>query len=151
MSETFFDSRTPRFSLPLLFAGQTQKEGFVNEIAARLDALVHLVVEGAAATPPADPADGQNWLVSDDSGGAWSGRSGEIAARQSGNWLFIEPRTGMKLFNKAAGQEMYFHGTWKAADRPSSPQGGTIVDSESRTAIAAIIAALTTAGIVARA
>lgn len=58
------------------------------------------------------------------------------------------PRDGLKLLNRTTGQELRYAGTWRAATKPTALSGGTVVDSEARTAIAAIIAALTTAGIV---
>lgn len=148
MSDPLYDSRTARFDLPLLFAGQAQKEGTVNEVAARIDALLHGAIEGELATPPASPSDGQAWLVSATPSGAWLGQAGKIAARQSGNWLFASPRDGMKLLNRATGQELRYHGGWKMAARPASPSGGAIIDAEARSAIAAIMTALTIAGIV---
>lgn len=148
MSDALFDSTTARFSLPLLFAGQAQKEMFVNEMAARLDALLFLAVEAEAAIPPPEPQDGQSWLVGENPAGQWSGQAGRIASRQAGNWLFTKPVPGMTLFNRATGQEMYFRGTWLAAAKPELPTGGATIDQEARTAIGAIIAALTTAGII---
>ena len=148
MSDPLFDSRTARFDFPLLFAGQSQKEGFVNEAVARIDALLHLAIESEQAAPPATPADGQAWLVASGATGAWSGQSGKIAARQAGNWLFAAPRDGMKLLNRASGQEMRFAGTWRVPTRPATPSGGSTVDTEARAAIAALLTALTSAGIV---
>lgn len=148
MPDVLFDSSTPRYSLPLLFAGQTQKEGFVNEITARLDALLFPVIEGQAAAPPTGAQDGQSWLVSNSPADEWFGHAGRIASRQSGNWLFTEPVYGMRLFNKSVGQDMYFRDTWITAQKPATPQGGTTIDSESRAAISTIIAALISAGIV---
>ncbi len=148
MPDPLFDSRTARLDLPLLFAGQAQKEGFVNEITARIDALLHGAIEAELAVPPAAPADGQMWLVAAGASGAWLGQSGKLAARQSGNWLFVTPRDGIKLLNRASGQEIRYSVSWKAALRPGLPNGGAVVDAEARTALAAILTALTTAGIV---
>ncbi|MCC6926107.1 DUF2793 domain-containing protein [Novosphingobium sp.] len=149
MTDPLFDSRTPRFDLPLLFAGQAQKEGYVNEVSARIDAILHGAIEDELTSPPATPGDGQCWLVGASASGEWSGKSGQIAARQAGNWLFITPCDGMRLLNRATGQEIRFNGSWLAAPRPSEPSGGSTVDAEARAAINAVIASLTTAGILA--
>lgn len=148
MPDPLFDSRTARFALPLLFAGQAQKEGYVNEIAARIDALLHGAIEAEQSTPPVNPIDGQCWLVAAGASGDWLGQSGRIAARQAGNWLFFDPRDGMKVLNRATGQEFRFSSGWKAATRPAAPSGGTTVDAEARAAITALLASLTTAGII---
>lgn len=148
MPDPLFDSRTARFDLPLLFAGQAQKENFVNEMAARVDSLLHLAIEGEQAASPASPVDGQAWLVASGATGDWTGQTGKIAARQAGNWLYAAPRDGMKLLNRATGQEIRFSGGWKVAMRPSVPSTGAVIDSEARSAISAILTALTTAGIV---
>lgn len=148
MSDPAFDSRTIRLELPLLFAGQAQKESYVNEAWVRIDALLHGAIEGEAATPPATPLDGQCWLIGSSPSGDWTGKSGKIAARQSGNWIYFTPADGMKLLNRSNGQEMRFSAGWKTASRPAAPSGGTTVDSEARGAISALLAALTTAGII---
>lgn len=68
--------------------------------------------------------------------------------RQSGNWLFALPHDGMRVFNRTTDQEVLFNAGWQAASRPVSPSGGTTIDAEARSAIAAIISSLTTAGII---
>lgn len=129
-------------------AGESQKEGYVNEITARLDALLHCAVEVEQAAPPATPSDGQCWLITAGASGEWSGKAGQIAMRQAGNGLYAQPRDGMRLFNRATDQEVLFNTGWQAASRPAAPSGGTTVDTEARTAIAAILTSLTTAGII---
>ena len=120
----------------------------MNEITARLDALLFLAVEGESNTPPASPADGQSWLIGNAPGDAWAGHANEIASFQSGNWIFTAPILGMKIYSKENGQEILFHNGWNAAAKPTIPTGGTTIDSESRAAIGAIISALAAAGIV---
>lgn len=147
MPDPLFDVRTPRLDLPLLFAAQAQKESYVNEIAARIDALMHGAVEAELASPPASPADGQCWLVASGATDEWSGQAGRIAARQSGNWLFFVPRDGMRLLNRATGQEIRYLAGWKAPLRPATPSGGSVIDNELRSAFGALCMALVDAGI----
>lgn len=147
MPDPIFESRTARFDLPLLFAGQAQKEGFVNEMAARIDAMLHTAIEAEQAAPPTSPLDGQAWLIAATPSGVWTGKAGQIAARQAGNWLYFVPRHGLRLFNRATGQFIQYTGAWAAPSRPPAPSGGTVIDAEARAAIAALIAGLTTAGI----
>ena len=148
MPYPLYDLRTARHDLPLLFAGQSQKESYVNELAARIDALLHLAIESEAATPPAAAADGQSWLVGAGPTGDWAGQGGKIAARAAGNWLFLQPTAGMILLNKATGQQVRYLNSWQAPGKPAPPTGGTNIDTEARAAIAAVVAALVTAGIV---
>mgnify|MGYP001045982694 CR=1 FL=1 len=148
MSDPFiFQSTSPRFGLPLLFAGQAQKEFFVNEAHALADALMHCAVEGELSVPPASPADGQAWLIGPAPTGEWSGHEGAIACRQAGNWLFVPPRDGMRLLDRATGQERRYLGEWKFPSVPLEPYGGSVIDAEARAAISDIIGALRTAGI----
>jgi Protein of unknown function (DUF2793) len=142
-----FESQTPRFGLPLLFAGQAQKEAFVNEALSRADALVHCAVDGEAATPPASPAEGDCWLVAPSPTGAWLGQAGRIACRQAGQWLFQSPRDGMRLLDRSTGQERRFVAGWKVPVAPAEPSGGSTVDAQARAVIHDIVVALRTAGI----
>ncbi len=123
----------------------------VNEAHALTDALLHLTVEGTAASPPAAPAapaEGDCWLVAGSASGDWTGYDGQIACRQSGTWLFVQPRPGMRAYNRAQGRDWrYTASGWQKADPIALPTGGATVDSQARTAIAALLQALTAAGI----
>jgi hypothetical protein len=142
-----FDDVSPRFALPFLFMGQAQKELSVNQAHALIDALLHAAVEDIAASIPASPADGQSWLIASSAPAGWEGREGFLACRQGGNWLFIAPRDGMSVFNRATGQTIHYDGSWRIASAPPEPTGGTTVDSEARAALLALVGALRTAGV----
>ena len=148
MSDPFlFDTASPRFGLPLLHAGQSQKEAFVNEAHALADALLHCAIEGESAAPPATPVEGENWLVAAAATGDWASRDGNIACRQGGNWLFLSPRDGLRVLDRSTGQELRFFASWQIPAIPLEPTGGSIVDSEARTALSALLGALRTAGV----
>lgn len=148
MPDPIFDSRTARHELPMLFAGQAQKEGYVNEALVRIDALLHGAIEARSSVPPASPTDGQCWLVDAGASGEWAGQDGQIAAYAGANWLFFSPRDGFRLLNRASGQELRFCGTWRQPGRPATPSGGTTIDAEAREAIAALLQCLTDAGVI---
>lgn len=142
-----FTSASPRFSLPMLFPGQAQKEFFVNEANARIDALLHPVIEGEAANPPAIPAEGKCWLVGGSPTGDWTGHGGDFACYTAGTWLFTEVREGLRVLDRSAGQFRLFRaGGWTMAETPTLPDGGEIVDVQARAAIAQLIEALAAAG-----
>jgi hypothetical protein len=142
-----FASATPRLALPLLFAGQSQKEVFVNEAHALVDALLHAAVEGEADDPPASPAEGESWLVGATPSGAWADRAGRLASFQTGAWLFVEPREGMRVHDLSTGQSLLFRGGWQRPATPSAPAGGSTVDNEARAAIAELVDILVASGI----
>jgi hypothetical protein len=146
-----FDSTTARLSLPLLYSGQAQKEVFVNEALGRVDALMHCIIEAAASTPPATPADGLAWLVGASATGEWQGHDGSIAVRQAGQWLFIAPFDGLRISNRLTGQDSrWISGAWKAPATPALPSGGTVIDVEARQALQALVTKLREAGIFAQ-
>ncbi len=142
-----FDPATPRYGLPNLYTGQAQKEFFVNEAHALTDALLHCTIEGQASTPPVQPADGENWLVDSAPQQDWLGQAGKLACRQSGQWLFVVPHAGLRVFNRATGQDWRFDDTWHVPATPALPVGGSVIDAEVRETLASLIAALRVAGI----
>lgn len=142
-----FDSATPRYALPLLFSGQSQKEFFVNEAHALTDALLHCAVEGVSDVPPEAAADGTAWLVGPSPTGVWASQGGKLACRQLGNWLFVTPRDGLSVLDRGNGQIRRYLGGWIEPVAPGAPSGGTTVDAELRAAFAALLEALTEAGI----
>lgn len=120
---------------------------YLNESLARIDALLHGAVEAQTATPPATPLEGQCWLVASGATGVWSGHADKLASFQQGQWLFQAPRDGLRLFNRATGQEVLYFGSWKTPAKPAVPSGGTVIDTQARTAIAALIDSLVAAGV----
>ncbi len=143
-----FAPTTPRFALPLLYAGQAQKEIFVNESLSIADALLHCAVESETPTPPAAPGDGQAWLVATGATGIWTGKGGMLACRQGGQWIYFVPQEGMRVVNKTSAQDMRrIGGAWRAPAAQAIPTGGGTIDAEARSAITGLIQKLRDAGI----
>lgn len=164
------DEATARFALPLLAAGQAQKEVTHNEALARVDLALHAAVEAIGTnTPPAAPGEGTSWIVGVAPTGAWSGQAGAIAGWTAGGWRFIAPRTGTAVWSKAGGVPARFvDGTWRegvvaatrvevggvavvGAQQPAvaAPTGGSVVDAEARSALGSVLAALRAHGLIA--
>lgn len=138
------EGQSPRLALPLLAAGQAQKEITHNEALTLLDLLTHPVIESAELTaPPADPVAGQMWRVGPAPTGIWSGQAGRIAALTEGGWRYINVFEGLILWDKSRAKQIRFHqGAWIEPNNIPEPTGGTVIDVEARATIANIAALL---------
>ncbi|WP_337848142.1 DUF2793 domain-containing protein [Sphingomonas sp.] len=163
-------TETARFALPLLHAGQSQKEMFHNEALTQIDSLLHpAVVAIGIETPPADPVPGAAWVVGPAPSGAWADHPGAVATWTDGGWRFAVPRPGLCVWVESLGVTARYHaGAWQTGviaaaridiggvqvlgDRGAAipaPTGGTVTDSEARSAIVAILDAMRAHGLIA--
>ena len=142
-----FPSATPRHDLPFLYVGQSQKEATVNAAHALLDMLLHPAIEGEVDVPPGDPTEGQCWLVGGEPGGIFVGHPGYLAGFLGGAWIFAAPVEGMRLYDRAARQLLFYSNGWGRVTAPDLPSGGATVDQEARGTIATLIQAFREAGI----
>lgn len=142
-----FPSQTANFELPLLFSGQVQKEFFLNQALATLDALLAGSIEETRAAPPTPAQEGLCFLVSPNADGDWLDHDDEIAVRVGDAWHFITPSEGMEVYDRTLGQKRVFKTQWELTSSPTPPQGGTVVDAEARAAISEILNSLRTLGI----
>ena len=141
-------SRTARFDLPYLFAGQAQREAFVNEALARIDAAMHPAIAASLAEPPVDPHEGDCYLIAAPAGGVWAGNEGALASFAAGAWQLQRPLAGMRIWDRPRGAWVHFDGSaWKRVDTPSAPDGGVTIDVEARAAITHMLDRLREAGI----
>lgn len=142
-----FETATARFQLPLLFAGQAQKEFYVNEALSRADLLLHCTIQGETAAPPPSPQAGHIWLVASSPTGNFAGHAGSLAGWTGDGWLFFLPRDGLRVFDLSKAAFQLFRGGWHRQIVPDAPNGGAVVDSEARNAIALVLERLVNAGI----
>lgn len=163
-------TETARFALPLLHAGQSQKEMFHNEAITRIDSLLHPAVVAIGVTvPPVDPAPGAAWIVGPAASGAWADHPDAVATWTDGGWRFATPRPGLSVWVESLGMTARYHaGAWEAGvigaarieiggvqilgaqgAAIAAPTGGAVTDSEARTAIAAILDAMRAHGLIA--
>ncbi len=149
---------TVRFGMPMLVSGQGQKEITHNEALVLLDAILSCIVERRDLTePPIGALDGQCWLVPEGATGDWSGRAGEVAISTAGGWRYLAPPDGATVFDRQGSEQLRrLGGSWcviapvgaPAAPIPL-PAGGTVVDSEARAAIGAIVQRMMAMGLIA--
>ena len=162
--------QTPRFALPLLQAGQAQKELDHNEALALVDAALHPLAQTVGDNaPPIGPTPGQSWVVGTAPTDAWAGRADALALWTGGGWRFLAPVVGMTIWCGATGRPARWDGSgWRDGDVVAAriviagtqvvgarraaiadPAGGGAVDLEARAAITAILAALRGHGLIA--
>lgn len=141
---------TPRLGLPLLAAAQAQKEMTHNEALVLADMAMQAVVESIGLTaPPATPALGRCWVVGTAPTGAWSGHAGAIAGWTAGGWRFVAPFEGLAVWS--IGDRRIARRTttaWVTGSSVVAPTGGSVIDTESRVAITAVLSVLRLHGLI---
>lgn len=163
-------TETARLSLPLLDAGQAQKEITVNEALQRLDLLAQArVVAVGLNTPPTAPQEGEAWIVGTAPTGDWAGQAGALAGWTGGGWRFVAPSDGMTVWTAAdaccatwtsgawrlgviAGRRVEVGGVQVVGARAAAialPSGGGVMDVEARGALSEVLAVLRGHGLIA--
>ncbi|MBL0372443.1 DUF2793 domain-containing protein [Rhizobium sp. KVB221] len=111
---------TTNLVLPYIMPSQAQKHITHNEALKRLDALVQLVIQSAATSPPVSPAEGQCHAVLASPTGAWTGKAGRIAFFADGAWVFVVPRQGWTAWFADSGHQKVWDGTaWQDLPAPA--------------------------------
>lgn len=158
--------QSPRLSLPLIAAGQSQKDVTHNEALLALDRMVALaVVSRSQVSPPPNPALGEIHIVPVAGAAAWGHPAGHIVQWQGSGWLAETVRDGQLALVTDEAQMLVFRSGWQAlwpvaglaiggrevlAATPvsvSAPTGGTTIDAQVRATVAALISALQQQGI----
>jgi hypothetical protein len=163
------DDTSARLALDYIAPGQAQKELSHNEALARLDFLVQPAVLAVGIDTPVDaPEPGQCWIVGAAPTAAWAAWPGALACWTSGGWRFAAPFEGMAVWSIADRQIVRYSGSaWTAGllcgqaliidgqtvvrsqqAAIADPAGGTTIDTEARSAVAAILVALRGHGLV---
>ncbi|MCU0890412.1 MAG: DUF2793 domain-containing protein [Sandarakinorhabdus sp.] len=159
---------TPRLGLPLIAAGQSQKDVTHNEAVLALDSMVALAVASRSQiVPPTQPESGETHIVPQGGAAAWSHPAGTLVQWQNPGWLPQTPRDGLSALVLDEGIMLIHRGDWQSAWPVAGleiggrsllaappvtiapPMGGATVDAEARSALTALLAALASQGILA--
>lgn len=159
-----------RFNLPFLAPGQAQKELYHNEALQLLDIIVGACVEEPPrSSPPSTPQPGASYLVASGASGLWAGFDDHIAAFTDVGWRFVAPQEGLQAVVRSSGSlAQYRDGTWEIGTllgtklvldgqqvvsvrgaAIAGPAGGSVIDTEARSAIHTILDRLQQHGLIA--
>ena len=141
---------TPRLALPRLAAGQMQKEVTHNEALSLLDAVVAPVVDAVGQNaPPSTAVPGQAWVTGSAPTGAWTGEADRLAVMTEGGWRFAGIPARFEVVVAGDGSRWRRGDSgWIAPATIPDPTGGSVIDSECRAAVAAVVAVLRAQGFV---
>jgi hypothetical protein len=114
-------NETLRWALPLLAAGQAQKEVTHNESILAIDRLLHLaVVSRSEAEPPIGPRLGDTYIIGPAALGLWSGLAGQLAMWDGVGWTITPLRQGcLAWVEDEQAFAVLMAGGWAAAGWPA--------------------------------
>lgn len=163
-------AQTPRMAIRYIEPGQVSKEVTHNQGLERIDMAIQPVVSGLpSATPPGSASPGDCFLVGVGATGSWAGHDDAIAMMGDGGWVFLEAFEGLAVYDANSGFTRRYVGSGWQADALvgnlidlngdqvvgtrqgaiASPSGGSTKDTQARTAIDSLIAALAAHGLIA--
>lgn len=118
------DLETNHLKLPYLAAAQAQKHVTHNEALRLLDTVVQLaVLDATLAVAPADPEEGDRYIVAASPTGVWEGEAGNVATFVDGAWAFAVPAEGWLAFDIATETILVrLGGVWTAAAAGGTPE-----------------------------
>ncbi|QMW23395.1 DUF2793 domain-containing protein [Sandaracinobacteroides saxicola] len=151
------EAMTALLGLPLLVAGQGQKDVTHNEALLLLEAVVAGQVESEdLAVPPPAATPGQCWLVAPGASGLWGGRAQQLAVMSQGGWRFVDLPVGHVVRLKGGERRERTDEGWRTivpelrdAVVVAAPAGGAVVDAEARASLMALLAGLRSLGVLA--
>jgi len=109
------DLTSPNLKLPYLAPAQAQKHVTHNEALRQLDAIVQLSVLAIANEPPAEPQNGNCYVVGADPQNGFADKANHIAAFQDEAWVFLAPNIGWRSYVQDTADFRIFNGTeWQA-------------------------------------
>ncbi|WP_163269217.1 DUF2793 domain-containing protein [Chelativorans alearense] len=113
---------TARLKLPYIMPSQAQKHVTHNEAIRLIDALVQPGVKDRdLAAPPAEPAEGDQYIVAQGAAGEWAGKEDHLAAFMDGAWFLLPPVTGMLAYVADEARLIAWDGsTWRDAAAQAS-------------------------------
>lgn len=144
--------QTARFGLPFLAVSQAQKEITHNEALALIDALLHPVAQSELSAPPAttDADIGKCWLIGTAATGEWAAHEGQLACWTGGGWRYSALGEGSRIRLLDISIDRFRSGgQWRVPPAIAEPVGGTVIDTEARLAIGALLSYFRTIGTVA--
>ncbi len=142
-----FSESTANLGMPMLFAGQAQKEFMINKALSILDSLAPTTVAASLPSPPIEWAEGNAYRVTANASDDWEGKEDMIAIAVAGSWHFVAPSPGMQVFDQMADCMLHYRFDWRSVIEPLAPVGGAVVDEQAREAILEIIEALRAVGL----
>lgn len=160
-------AETLRLRLPLLAAGQAQKEITHNEALTGLDGIVHVAaLSRQLAAPPSTAAPGDIHIVPAAGVAAWGAPADTLMCWDGQGWRQIVPVPGMTAYVVSEAAMLVYMTGWQTgwpvarlaiAGRsvlgavPATivpPAGGAVVDAEARAVLGALLLALAAQGLI---
>ncbi len=127
--------------LPYIQQNQAQKHITHNEALRVLDKITQLVVQDRfASAPPANPVQGETYIVGPTPTGDWVGHEDAIATFEDAAWVFVVPKPGWRAHVLAHNAQVVFEdgAGWQTPDLGQFDKVGvnTSADTTNRLAVA---------------